>query len=192
MILFSVVRFLPPIIIAVTSLAVLLAAPSYCPAEIIEPTAAGYYQPVVVARELFDAGAEIVATAPGDEVPGFRLETFGVPGLETSVTNVVLDDQSDAEIVWSARQSNRIRVVLLVGFHGMPYEAMLLCETDDDGYLAIPKSLSSQLPKTTSNLRQHSSSIARFDRATQDTTAGSIELVVASQVEIAFSRTDSR
>ena len=42
MILFAVVRFLPVLLIAVGSFAVLLSAPAYCPTEIVEPTLAGY------------------------------------------------------------------------------------------------------------------------------------------------------
>jgi len=76
----------------------------------------------------------------------------------------------------------------MVGHHGSPYEAMLLCDTEDDGHLAIPGALAAQLPESVALERQHVSTLARVDRRIFETAAGPIELVIASQVEIAFAR----
>ncbi len=55
MILFSVARFLPAGVIAAASFGILLSAPAYCPDQIIEPTAAGYFRNIwthiVLARQ---------------------------------------------------------------------------------------------------------------------------------------------
>ncbi|HTE49309.1 MAG TPA: hypothetical protein VK698_00440 [Kofleriaceae bacterium] len=56
-----------------------------------------------------------------------------------------------------------------MGFHGAPYEALLVCETDDDGELIVPADLIARFPRQRSSSLQHPSWLARFSRDVIDT-----------------------
>lgn len=145
--------------------------------------------PKFAPEDLFADGAAVSATAPGDDAPGFTLEASGVPtlvadlDLEFDVT-MVLEDGVDREVRWTAESSGRIQLGLQVGWHGAVYEALLLCESDDDGSLVIPGELIAQFPRASNGMEQHGSWIARVERDRVDSDAGTVELVVSSQVRI--------
>jgi hypothetical protein len=138
--------------------------------------------------DLFAPGALIVATAAGAAGPAFTVEARGVAPLVTTVSPLTLADGVDTEVTWQpAAGEARVQLVLLVGWHGAPYEAMLRCEADDDGALTIPGTLIAALPRQSSGLEQHPSTLARFTRGVGTTPLGTIELLVASQVFVYFS-----
>jgi hypothetical protein len=139
--------------------------------------------------ELWDDGAAITATAPGGDAPGFTLEVTGVPALEAQLDLesggvLRIEDGADETIRWTAAESGRIQLGLAVGHHGSPYEALLLCETDDDGELVVPGDLITRFPRQESDLESHTSWLARFTRDVVDTGAGPIELTASSHVLI--------
>jgi hypothetical protein len=141
--------------------------------------------PSPTGADLFDEGAAITVSAPGDVTPGFTLGATGVAPLEASFpVTLELQDGVDKEITWTAEASGRIQLALQVGWHGAPYEALLLCETDDDGSLTVPGALITQFPRASSSLEQHASSLTRFTRDVVTTPAGPIELFVGSRVTI--------
>jgi hypothetical protein len=145
--------------------------------------------PDIPPADLFADDAAVSATAPGDEAPGFTLAAAGVPplvadlDLESDVT-LVLEDGVSREVRWTAESRGTIQVGLQVGWHGAVYEALMVCESDDDGSLVIPGELVSQFPRASNGMEQHGSWIRRLERDRVATDAGTIELVVASQVRI--------
>jgi hypothetical protein len=148
----------------------------------------GYEPQPPPAGDLFDGGDVITVSAPGEVTPGFSVNVTGVATLTAPFQNVELVDGVDHEFTWTAASGGaRILLALIVGWHGGPYEAMLLCETDDDGALSVPGALIAQLPRQTTGLEQHPSWLMRFSRATVSTPAGPIEIVAGSQVGLYFS-----
>jgi hypothetical protein len=146
-------------------------------------------------EDLFAAGAAIVAEAPGAAADGFTLEATGVPTLVADLdlefdTTLVLEDGVDREIRWTAEDAGTIQLGLQVGWHGAAYEALLLCEADDDGSLTIPGDLVTSFPRASNGMEQHGSWIARVTRDTVATDGGPVELVVSSQLRISQLRHD--
>ena len=148
----------------------------------------GYEPQPYPPEDLFAPGAAVTASAPGDTAAGFTVTATGVAPLAASVTSLALPGGVDAEVTWTSAGSGRIQLALVVGWHGAPFEAMLLCETADDGALTVPGGLVTRLPAPSSGLEQHSSSLTRFERAVTTTADGPVELLVGSQVFLSFSR----
>jgi hypothetical protein len=147
----------------------------------------GYTPEPAPGGDLFDAGAAITVTAPGDVSAGFSANLVGVAALDAPFQNVELVDDEDEAITWTPAGAAEIQIALVVGWHGAPAEATLICETADDGAFAIPGSIITALPRASSGLEQHLSYIQRFDREVVMTAAGPIEIVVGSQVPLYFS-----
>ncbi|HUS66773.1 MAG TPA: hypothetical protein VMZ28_19685 [Kofleriaceae bacterium] len=146
-------------------------------------------------EDLFAADAVITAEAAGADADGFTLEAQGVPTLVADLdlefdTTLVLEDGVDREIRWTAEDAGTIQLGVQVGWHGAAYEALLLCEADDDGSLTIPGGLVTQFPRASNGMEQHASWIARITRDTVTIDGGPVELVVASQVRIPQLRHD--
>ncbi len=146
----------------------------------------GYVPEPEPGDDLFAAGATIRVSAPGGVTPAFEATVTGVAPLEAPFQNLTLVDGRDATVQWTGASDARIQVGLVVGWHGAPYEALLLCETADDGELVIPGSLITRLPRAASSLESHPSWIMRFDRAVVMVPAGPIEIVAGSQRFIHF------
>ncbi len=150
----------------------------------------GYVPDLEIAGDdLFADGSAITASASGGEVPGFTLEATGVPSLEADLdlesgSVLRIEDGVDEIIRWTAEESGRIQLGLVIGHHGSAYEALLVCETEDDGELVVPGDLISQFPRQMSDLESHTSWLARFSRDVVDTDAGPIELFVSTSVII--------
>jgi len=153
---------------------------------VFHPGPFGYAPDPAPGSDLFDAGAAITVSAPGDAAPGFSANLTGVPTLEAPFQNLTLVDGDDAPVTWTPAGTAAIQIALIVGWHGQPPEAMMACETADDGAFAIPGAAISALPRASSSLEQHASWIRRFDRAVVASPAGPIELVAASEVSLAF------
>ena len=111
------------------------------------------------------------------------------PPLEAPFQNLTLVDGADTTVTWTAAASGprSIQIMLVVGWHGAPAEALLVCETDDDGSHTISGELVRQFPRASSSLEQHSSWLLRFDRSVVAAPAGPIEIVAGSQVSLYFS-----
>jgi len=157
------------------------------PLEFVPSTWGYASQPAVPPVDLFEPGARVTASAPGDDAGGFALAVVAPPALETTTEDLVLEDGQDVEVRWTAEHVGIVELALLVGFHGAPYEAMLLCDAEDDGSLSIPAALVSALPRSSSSLEPHVSTITRLYRAVVQGPLGGVELVVGSQKIIGFS-----
>jgi hypothetical protein len=148
----------------------------------------GYVPEPTPAGDLFDAGAAITVSAPGGETPAFSSSLVGVANLVAPFQNLTLVDGQDTEITWTADAGGtaEIQIALVVGWHGAPYEAMMLCETADDGSIVIPGGFIAQLPRQSSPLETHPSWIMRFDRDVVAGVGGPLEILVASRVGLYF------
>ena len=145
----------------------------------------GYSPDREFSEDLFADGAAITASAPGGDAPGFSLEVTGVAPIEADLDLesggiLRIEDGVDEVVRWTAEASGRIQLVLVVGHHGSSYEALLVCETADDGELVVPGDLITRFPRQASDLQSHTSWLARFSRDVVDTDTGPIELIVSS------------
>jgi hypothetical protein len=142
-------------------------------------------------QDLFGDTASIAATAPGADAPAFSLSASGVVplvpdlDLEFDVT-LVIEDGVDEVIRWEPESSGGVQLALQVGWHGAAYEALLVCEAEDEaGELVVPGSLISRFPDRVDPTGEaHYSWIARFSRDVAESEAGPIELLVAHRVLI--------
>ncbi len=106
--------------------------------------------------DLFDDGDAITATFAGGELAGFSVAAAGVePLVLTSVQNdeITLNNGSDTVFEWvpGTGTGTRVRITLNAnssGGHGSPYEAIIECDTADDGHLTIPQALIEGFPET--------------------------------------------
>jgi hypothetical protein len=153
-----------------------------------QPTQYGYdTDPAAPPEDLFADDAHITVTAAGGATPGFSAELDGVPLLEAPFQNLTLVDGQDATITWTGRGAGKVQIALRVGWHGAPIEALMLCETADDGSHTIPGAMVAALPRQSTSLEQHFSWMLRFRRAVVQAPAGPIEIVVGSAQPIYFS-----
>jgi hypothetical protein len=117
---------------------------------VLEPNDFGYSpSPVDPPADLFELGAVVTARAAGGATPSFAVSARGVLPLTTDLETMVLEDDREAIARWVAGPDiggARIQLALYSGWHGAPYETLLLCETDDDGELTISQDLIVQLP----------------------------------------------
>jgi hypothetical protein len=137
--------------------------------------------------DVFADDASIDVTAPGASAPGFTAHLRGVPALVAPSQNLTLVDGQDAEVTWTGLGAARIQLQLVVGWHGTLPEAIMVCETDDDGAFTIPGDAIAALPRQSSSLESHTSFLVRFERAVVTSPAGPIEIVVGAQSTLFFS-----
>lgn len=133
--------------------------------------------------DLFEPGADVRVAAAGGDFPAFEMEARGVADLDDEFPTIVLDDDRDYTITWTAGddEATGVRLVLRSGWHGGPYETMLLCEAPDEGRLDIPREIIRMLPRfgLDDMLFPHPSEVARFTRRVAETELGTVELDVA-------------
>ena len=140
-------------------------------------------------EDLFVPDATITVTAAGDDTAAFTMSTPAVPPLGGGPYNISFQEGVDFEVTWPPIPvaGAKIQLLLRVGWHGSPVEAVLVCETEDDGFLTIPAALHAELPISSTGLEQHLSSLTRFRRVVHEAEAGPIELFVGSQQFVNFS-----
>jgi hypothetical protein len=154
--------------------------------QFVEP---GYYVPDTQPEgDLFEPGATIRVAASGGDFPAFEMEARGVADLADEFPRLVLDDDRDHTVTWNAGddEATGFQLVLRTGWHGGPYETMLICEAPDQGRLEISRTLIRMLPRfgLDASLAPHPSVAARFTRRVVDTDVGAVELLVAHIVRI--------
>jgi hypothetical protein len=118
----------------------------------------GYYNTEIVSPEIFAPGDRVALDAAGgDDVAAFSLETAGVEAIdlplevggEDGADALRIEDGGDLVLTWSpAVQGARVRLEILsnnVG-HGFPVDAMIECEADDTGRIAVPRAMVEAFP----------------------------------------------
>jgi hypothetical protein len=131
-------------------------------------------------NRIFDDGATIIATAPGDEVDGFTLTARGVSQLEAALSLRELRPGEAEHVTWVPENDGRVQVAFRNGWHGGPYTAGLICEVDDTGSLEIAPSMVDAYIDLAGSGQVHYWWIARFTRDVLDTEHGPVELFVAN------------
>jgi hypothetical protein len=150
----------------------------------LTPTPYGYDSPILPA-DFFADDAAIHVSAAGGDIPAFAADVGGVVPLVHQIAGkyVELNDGEDETIRWTPGSGDaRIQVALYLGWHGMPWTDLLICETADDGELVIPSATIDPMSYLEgAALFQWPSWIARYRRAWVTTPVGDIEIIAASQ-----------
>ncbi len=148
----------------------------------LTPTALGAYTVTDLPDDLFDGGDAVHLTSEGGDTPALDLSASGVEDIVADVWGVHFESGEDAVFTWEpgADPDARIQLLLQTGWHGATSTTTIWCETEDDGELVVPASLTAQF-QIPSCGECEGSYIRRFSRETVDFGAGPIELMVASQ-----------
>ncbi len=150
----------------------------------IEPDETGRYAAIYdLPADSFDPGEPIRVTSSGGATAALDLTAEGVADFQMSEWSHVLVPGEDYELLWEPATGDdaggTVRVQLDTGWHGSASLTTILCETDDDGELVIPGSLT-ELFVIPSCGECEFSTIGRLTRDWIDTGDGFIELRVAS------------
>lgn len=125
---------------------------------VLEHESYGYYAAETVSPELFAPGDRVALDAAGGgDVAAFSLETAGVDvielalevGGEEGADALRMEDGGDLVLTWSpADPRARVRLELLSNNagHGFPVDAMIECEADDTGRIAVPRAMVEAFP----------------------------------------------
>jgi len=105
--------------------------------------------------DLFDDQDVITATFAGEDLAGFSVASAGVAPLvltNPSDDELALSNDADTVLTWTpaGAAGTRVRVTLNANNlgHGAPFDAIIECDTEDDGSLTIPATLVRQFPST--------------------------------------------
>lgn len=154
---------------------------------VFRPMLDGYRPESLPPEELFDSGARIRVTAPGDQVPGFTAELGGVPRLQVDFARIALHADRDTRLLWTAAGVGRVAAILAVGPPAAPFSSLLLCETEDYGALTIPAALAARLPRPGPGEEERATMI-RLQRAVLPSAAGPIEIIAGQKVPVELVR----
>lgn len=97
------------------------------------------------------AGAMISVCASGEQAGGFSAELRAVEPLTGALPDdevLELVDGSDLEVTWDGSSDARVRLTLAADnqAHGLPWRAVLVCDTEDDGSLTVAQELIESFP----------------------------------------------
>ena len=132
--------------------------------------------------ELFAPGVAVTATSTGGATPALSLGAKGVEPLVAHPDAWHLVPGEDYAVTWTPGTGEaRIQLLVQTGWHGSPNLTTILCETDDDGEVVVPASLTADFPIPSCG-ECEGSTLTRFTRDVVDHGSGPIELLVGSQV----------
>lgn len=153
----------------------------------LRPGPAGYQPESLPPLELFDAGASIRVSAPGDTAPPFTAELSGVPSLEVAFSQVVVVAGRPTRLIWTAAGLGRVALEISFAPAGGRFSRMLLCEADDNGALTIPAEIAARLgvPGEGEAAR---ATMTRLERVVLDSMLGPVEVLAGSRVELSYER----
>jgi hypothetical protein len=151
-----------------------------------------YRSPLQAAPE---ADALVTVCAAGDQAGGFGAELRAVEPLTGALPDDVvmeLVDGGDLEVTWDGSSDARVRLTLAADnmAHGLPWRAILECDTEDDGSLAVPQELIESFPRVSrpgenyacSGTDCPTSTLVRYRAARIDEPDLSVEVRVESAV----------
>jgi hypothetical protein len=135
---------------------------------------------------LFTPGAAITVSASGGDVPAFEAHLTGVGLLQAPIDGALtLLDGADQNVTWSpADDGSTVELVLQIGWHGRPPDAILWCSAPDAaGRVTVPKALIEAFPYFGGmGLFQHPAYLRRVSRAVVDAPGGPVEVWAASVI----------
>jgi hypothetical protein len=153
----------------------------------------GYCDGGALPPDLFDPDDPVTASAPGGDFPAFSVDAAGVaPLVVAGLNNDELDmpNGSDLVFIWNpVSDSQQVRLVINAnssGGHGSPYQAIITCESVDDGSLTIPRAMIDAFPETyrwdiCAGSDCPLSWAMRYARGTTAVNDGEVELLVGAQ-----------
>ena len=147
---------------------------------VLEAFDLGYYgTPDGYTGELFDAGDVVTVTSPGGDTPGLSLTAQGVDTIDLDYTT--LESGEDMTLTWTPGSGGtRVEVQLETGWHGSAALTTIWCDTEDDGELVIPGSITGYFQRPSCGECEMSTA-RRYTRDIVDFGAGPIQLLVASE-----------
>ena len=152
---------------------------------VLEPDGTGRY-PLMwdLPVDLFASGDAIDVTSTGGATPALDLHATGVAPMVAPGTPWDFEPGQDYHLTWEPEPSSpgRIQVLLQTGWHGSVNLTTILCETEDDGELTVPASLTAEF-QIPSCGECEMSYLSRFTRDWVDFGDGPIELLVASRIQ---------
>ena len=151
---------------------------------VLDPSGGRYGIPSGYDGELFGAGDVIRVTSTGGDTPALDLDARGVETLQAATESYSFTPGDPFAVTWTTPTTgapSRIRLLLETGWHGSPSLTTIWCETDDDGELTVPASLTTEFPIPSCG-ECEMSELQRFTRDVVDFGQGPIELLVASEL----------
>ncbi|HTE56268.1 MAG TPA: hypothetical protein VK698_35690 [Kofleriaceae bacterium] len=98
------------------------------------------------------AGAAIQLCAAGGDTAGFTADLVAVEPLDIDIPDdlIVLADGDDLALDWTPSSDPDARVRLTLNtdneHHGLPFAAIIECDTADEGHLVVPRALIEAFP----------------------------------------------
>ena len=157
----------------------------------LDPNESNFYTSGAVNADVFAEGSALTATLAGSaEFPAVTLHARGVATLTAPPATIELHGSNAAIVVYTAGPSGgRVQLALRKGWHGSPWETMLLCESEDDGSLDIPAEVVAAVPEFGGiGLLQWPSELVRYSRDIVETSAGPVELFVSSRQVVGWTK----
>ena len=133
--------------------------------------------------DIFEPNQPITVSSTGGATPALELQAWGVETLVAEVETIV--PGQDMRISWqppAVDTHSRIQVLLSTGWHGSSSMTTIWCDTEDDGDLTVPASLTAQF-EIPSCGECEGSSISRYTHSTVDFGAGPVQLFVSSDMQ---------
>ena len=143
--------------------------------------------------DAFAKGATLTVSAAGADIAAFSATVTGVGDLNDTFGEVALKDGSSTTINWvPAADGSTVEVVLQLGWHGNPPEAVLYCAAPDSaGTIVIAAELVDGFPYFGGmGLFQVPSWIQRVSRTDVQTASGLVAVYVASRQPVGVTHTE--
>ena len=150
----------------------------------LEPDGTGRYPGASgLPDDIFDSGDQVHVSSTGGVTGPLDLVAEGVPGLVTTYLEFIQPGQ-EYTIRWEPAEdpTHTIRLLLETGWHGSPDLTTIWCETEDDGELVVPASITAEFEPADCGECPTMSSLVRISRDVVDLGGGPIELLVASRL----------
>lgn len=153
----------------------------------LRPGPAGYQPESLPPPDLFDAGASIRVSAPGDTAPAFAAELSGVPALEVAFELVATVPGRPTRLIWTAAGLGRVALEISFAPVGARFTRMLLCEADDNGALTIPAEIAARLGAPLEGELARAT-MTRLERVVLAGALGPVEVLAGSRIELPYER----
>jgi hypothetical protein len=148
----------------------------------MEPGAMGAYPAQYeLGHDLFGINDPITLVSTGGATPALHLAARGVEPFASVLTDIVPGE--DLVLSWTPPTTaapSRVQLLLQTGWHGASSLVTIWCETEDDGSLTVPASLTAEFPIPSCG-DCGTSYLRRFTRDVVDFGQGPIQLLVAYQ-----------
>lgn len=148
----------------------------------MEPAGLGMYvADYTLGNDIFGINDPITLSSTGGDTPALNLAARGVEPFEATLTDIVPGE--DLVLSWTPPTTgapSRVQLLIETGWHGASSLTTIWCETEDDGSLTVPASLTAEFPIPSCG-ECATSYLRRFTRDVVDFGQGPIELLVAWQ-----------